>query len=223
MSSPDEPPTDRRETTPAKEKYRFCADFKQQIREPKFAIEVAAFVVLFIYAGFTGYQAWKVKQSTDAATKSADAAVASVRAWLAVIDYKIPDPVDVNNGIFEIDIKNVGKLPSTGMSITAEFRYLDAKASPIQIGVCPEKRISVYGPMQADQLIPLKPPLERLNLSKEQVGALTTHTANLAIHGCLHYGTVPLGFGDTEFCSVFYAFADKNISLPCGTTIQVMK
>jgi len=80
-----------------------------------------------------GVLVWSTRETqiaANAAKQSADAEVASVRGWVVLANYKIPDAIDVNSGPFEFDVKNVGKTPTTGMSLRVEFQVV-ARDQPI--------------------------------------------------------------------------------------------
>jgi hypothetical protein len=63
----------------------FVDDWRKEIREPKFALECAGFIVLFVYAIYTVRMYYANQTSADAAKRAADLAVRSQRPimWLS--------------------------------------------------------------------------------------------------------------------------------------------
>jgi hypothetical protein len=80
----EQPPANGQADSSQKKKCALYEKFKRKLRKPRFAVEVAALIAVVFYTIFAGYQSCKLQETTKATKESADAAVASVRAWLVV-------------------------------------------------------------------------------------------------------------------------------------------
>jgi hypothetical protein len=122
-----------------------CLDYyeiriKRSLRDPKFALEVAGFVVLFVYAIFTALMYFANQKAADAAKSSADTAAAqfelSERPWVdAQIKINGPLTFDVNGGRLPVmfTLRNSGSTPALITSLT--FRIVMSSEVPNLTGV----------------------------------------------------------------------------------------
>jgi hypothetical protein len=185
----------------------------------------AGIVALFtIVLAIVSYWQWTVATDTaNAAKENADAAIAGVRAWLAVIDFDVPDLKDINTVEFKIKVKNVGKTPSTGVTITNDFVYRHEDELATEMGRCPSLMPRTFGSMGADQSYAY-PVAVNGSYDGSPIAALAGHKARLFIHRCLQYGIIPGNrFGNTEFCSELYITDNKTLTRPCSGMAQIMK
>ncbi len=170
-----------------------------------------------IYA-VLAYDQWIALSNTMIATEqNAEATIAAVRAWTAVVDYTRVDPETIRPGTpLMISVRNIGKTPAIGASISGEFYFWDKKAPFPIINPCPSSVVadSVHiGPLQADQ--PSSWPIFFKNTyTPTQLADLSAHRSGLILHGCIHYQTVVKVSGLTDFCSIFYLGPD-DVTLPC--------
>lgn len=168
------------------------------------------------------------ERAAEAAKESADAAVASVRAWVAVVNWTpVPPPEMVNGGI-GIKILNVGKTSGLSVQVREEALFLAPGEKEPTFTKCPSSEPFPVGNTiePEDKLSPPIPPLPlSTRLDSKQIGALG-RGSRLILHGCITYKNViapsnePVA-GLTEFCSVFYGYPDRNLTKGCRSGNQM--
>jgi hypothetical protein len=161
-----------------------------------------------------------------ATEKSAEATLANVRPWLTVADYDIPHLNDIPSGTFRIKVKNVGKAPSTGITVKSWLDYKEKDQKPPEMGACPKPGGIPYGAMEAESPAYFYPsPMkEQKNFRADRLDAVRDRRARLFLHGCLDYGLQGNAVGDTEFCAELYVLPDPKPTIPCGEArAEIMK
>ncbi len=162
------------------------------------------------------------------AKDAANAEIADTRAWMAVVDWKVPDPQHVNEGIGK-EIQNVGKTPALDLEIKEESVFWKI-GTPIPIFTkCPDTERWIAGNTSqagdAPRVIHATPLATKY--TNAQIAEFQ-RTAGLILHGCLRYKNVVVADdvalpGLTEFCSIFYATPNKDQAIGCGETGNQMK
>jgi hypothetical protein len=150
-------------------------------------------VFTIIYTIISVWQGCISQETARASKLSADAAVASTRAWLIPTKH-IPDHEQPS-----VDFVNAGKTPAVGMRSTQEFDVWPGGDMPARkFPGCPSgNETAAHGPIQPDEHLPLTPPFP---LTEAQTNALKG-PGGVIIHGCLRYQNVVGGKeGLTEFC-----------------------
>jgi hypothetical protein len=195
-----------------------CYDLYQRIKQkaynkPRFFVELAALVVVSFYTLFTGIQTWKIRQSTNAATESADAAVATSRAWIVPAE----NPPQTNRLTVVLNWINAGKTPAVKLHATAEY--------PSNLGSmtwgCDHLKKTNW-----DNRMPFLLPGtdKKFEFTLNELPAAWTqgdpHSSQiLNIHGCIWYTDVLTSRErDTEFCYQAWkqgASTASIVALPC--------
>jgi hypothetical protein len=173
-------------------------------------------LVLFtaIYSLISLYGLWVAIQSARLAQQSADASVATVRAWLDTHSFKfIYSPPDARQPVtpeFSVNVENLGKTPAKALTITLEFAFDDQHADK-QFNGCPEV------PPGRIPFLVAGPPGDPWTVSVSTVTAaqfarLNAGTdASVYAHGCVRYHDVMTDqVRLTEFCVRYYG-ADNYI------------
>lgn len=157
---------------------------KQRYRLEKVAVLVAAF-----YAAVTFFM-WRTSlQATNAAKASADAAAASVRAWLVLTDIDTDEGSDPKTPEGDIHFINVGKTPATNILGYVEFRVPipGPNFNPVW-SKCPSyvaRRDPVLA-TNATSAIRISPPSSD-QLTRDEITRLDSGKMDLFIHGCITY------------------------------------
>ncbi len=120
----------------------FKQRFEKKIQDPKFALELAGFIVLCIYAFFTLLMYCANKKAADAAKKSADISeatlVASNRPWVSG-SFEISKPPSIQGNTVELEyiatLKNSGHAPATNVEISSVMAFVGGSAGPITWGI----------------------------------------------------------------------------------------
>jgi hypothetical protein len=102
----------------------FKKRFEKEIRKPKFALEIAGFFVLFVYAAFTIAMYFANRAAANAATSAADTAAKQLeltsRPWVD-LDVSIIAPITHDSNGLHIEFtfvpKNIGQSPAQNVSI----------------------------------------------------------------------------------------------------------
>jgi hypothetical protein len=166
---------------------------------------------------------WVAIQSARLAQQSADASVATVRAWLDTHSFKfVHTPPDVRQPVipeFSMTVENLGKTPAKALAITIEFAF-DNEHADKQFSGCPEANLGRIPFMVAG------PPGEPWAISVSSVTAaqfaqLKAGTnASVYAHGCVQYHDVMTDrVRLTEFCVRYYG-ADNYIVCDNGNLME---
>jgi hypothetical protein len=146
-------------------------------------------------------------RQANASKQSADAEVATVRAWVTTDQHKLvyPDPSKPLYGpIFSVNLTNVGKTPAINVEMTKEFVFDDHDSDHLFLK-CPTGYKQTAPFLLADGSMLFSDGVK--DLPKEQFARLSGFGSNaIYVHGCIRYHDV---VGDaqrlTEFCLRFYA------------------
>jgi len=181
----------------------FQGRFEKRMRDPKFALEVAGFIVLCVYAFFTILLYCANKNAADAAKASADAAVAQTRPiiWL-VSDFGHPNylPSPSEQITWELRFKNYGKTPA-GELVFAEIYLktgIDGQWMPTYIGkdVKPEKIAHPVAPDEEIRIDGVTAP----GISQNRFDQLLGISKAISIKGTISYTDTSKVFYETKFC-----------------------
>ncbi|MGO9058508.1 MAG: hypothetical protein ACLQU2_14150 [Candidatus Binataceae bacterium] len=201
-------------------KKTFYERFKHDIKNPRFAVEVVALVFLIIYTLFTGYQSCQMRKSTKAATESADASVASVRAWIGITSIEGPDVGSIQTQPLTRKIENTGRAPGLNLNFIEEYIPWpkNGQVRMPQFSNCPATGQRFFYPaIEAtgiNQSVSVSPPLP-FPLKDKELADLKSRKTALVIHGCVTYdniGSMPQG--TTEYCWILYVI--QNSFMPCA-------
>jgi hypothetical protein len=142
----------------------------------------------------------------NATNKAAEAALAGVRPWLHVDNYKIPPITELESTPFKICVANLGPAPSTGVVIRTWLTYRGKDEEPPAMGVCPSKSAGLtYGSLgPKSQPFPYSTSEMETHYKPEQIQAIGRGDAQLFLHGCVHYALQGGEWRDTEFCARLY-------------------
>jgi hypothetical protein len=112
----------------------FVNRFKQKLCEPKFALEFAGFIVLSIYAGFTGAMYCSNRDAANAAKESADTLKIQNRPWINVPESIEPDQLTPvfpgSSWAFKFTLKNLGQYPAVVMQPAVILTDIDKDEIP---------------------------------------------------------------------------------------------
>lgn len=224
MLPTDQPPTEGQEGNAEEKQCAFYEKFKRKLCKPRFAIEVVALVAVVLYTIFAGYQSCKLRETTEATKESADAVVASVRAWIVLSKYDPPTvrALKIFNGNmpFVVEFQNAGKTPATDITSGIEFVYVAKGEKPPKFSSCPKDDGTSSMLINAGQPFSINPEIKP-HLSAQQIDTLANGSnlgGSLYIHGCVHYHDVLTRQArKTEFCGYDYA----EIMFSCPTNNQL--
>jgi len=153
---------------------------------------------------------WVAIQASRLARESADAGIATVRAWLDVNSFKfIFSPPNARQQIaprFTMTVENLGKSPAKNLVFTVEFEF-DDQSGDKQFTACPESGLARSPFMVAG------PPGEPFTFEVEKVTPAQLaglkvapgNNASVYAHGCVRYNDVMTNLPRiTEFCVRYY-------------------
>jgi hypothetical protein len=157
-----------------------------------------------IYSLISLFALWVAIRSARQAKQSADASVATVRAWLDTHSFKfIYSPPGAREQLapqFSLTIENLGRTPAKDLSMTVGFVFEDQPTDK-QFSGCPETNSNQVPFMVAG------PPGEPWTVAVGTVPAADFAklkpggTASVYAHGCVHYHDVMTDqVRLTEFC-----------------------
>jgi hypothetical protein len=148
--------------------------------------------------------------SARMARQSADASIATVRAWLDIHSLKfvhsppnLPQPVAP---AFSLTVENLGRTPAKQLAVTVEFVFNDQSADK-QFTGCPETNLirnpfMVAGPPGEPFTFPLG---ANLAAKLAQLNGAADSSLSLYVHGCVRYHDVMTNLQRlTEFCVRYY-------------------
>jgi len=176
---------------------------RRSLRDPKFVLEVAGFLVLTIYAISTILMYFANKKAADAAKASADAAVSEARPiiWL-INDFGQPNyhPSPSEQITWELRFKNYGKTPASrvflgeiymktgvdGQWMPAYF-IEDMKPEKIPHPVAPDEEIRIAG-VTAPGISPIR------------FNELLSTSKGISIKGTISYADAANSSYETAFC-----------------------
>ncbi len=164
-------------------------DQKKQHRDNRKNRTIAwlAVVGAWFYATVTTFQYCEMKTATTAAKNSADSSFASVRAWLDIADWSVPEPEWINKGIGK-KLANVGKTSALVPEIVEESFFLPTPDSPLpHFTACddfPQKKTNVGSVIEAGYpWHPIDPfPLTR-HYTDAEIAKLREHRSGVILHG----------------------------------------
>jgi hypothetical protein len=190
--------------------YRFwhwCRDLSG-IHRATFFLEIVGIVVVAIYRTVAALQWCQMRSATratktaaDAARKSADAEVATVRAWLAVSDqqfvYIDPAPGKVFSPMFGLKINNVGKTIGRQLKTSEEFVF-DDSAQLRHFPQCPTTHKSEIQFIKVGETQWWSEPIK--TIGKGQFARVVKRQGNASIyaHGCIEYRDVVIKVGASD-------------------------
>jgi hypothetical protein len=169
-------------------------------------------LVLFtaVYSVISMAGLWVAIQASRLARESADAGIATVRAWVDVNSFKfIYSPASARQQIapkFTMTVENLGKTPAKALVLTVEFAF-DDQSGDKQFAGCPETNLARSPFMVAG------PPGEPWTFAVENVtpaqltGLKSTSDNNASVyaHGCVRYNDVMTNQPRlSEFCVRYY-------------------
>jgi hypothetical protein len=171
-------------------------------------------IVVSIYT-VTAIALWcQTRQATEATKMSADAQVATVRAWMWPVNWQethIPSFADMQAGKwapFDFQLLNVGHTPAINPRMRKiAFIYhpsVDSLAMP-EFPHCPDKPLAEEpGAREAQVILPNEGPqmhLAATKLSVAQYDMLFKGHATLTMWGCVYYNIVSSEqIGISEYC-----------------------
>jgi hypothetical protein len=170
-------------------------------------------VVVIIYS-ITTVALWvQTKRATEASKISADAEVATVRAWVVVGDWKwnaIPSYDDVTASKWapaDFTYSNIGHTPATNPKLaTMIFLYHPDGSPDPQFPLCPNVPVATADRPEARQNMVIIPSAGvamhwTCTLPPDQYDALSHGHASLYLAGCMWYNVVSSDqFGVTQYC-----------------------
>jgi hypothetical protein len=132
----------------------------------------------------------EMKKTTEATKLSADAATASVQAWIVPSDRSYRGIDSENRVIFEFDFKNVGKTSAldVGFGVTFDFYEGETVTTPLtyQPYECPEIR-SRSGVLPSEPGGKYEVVTSSKSYTKARLDMLSKKKAHIFIHGCVTY------------------------------------
>jgi hypothetical protein len=149
--------------------------------------------------------------SARMAGQSADASIATVRAWLDIHTLKfVYSPPNARQPVaptFSLTVENLGRTPAKALALTVEF-VLDNQEVDKQFTACPGTNLvrnpfMVAGPPGE----PFTFPLDRELAAKfAQLNEGTDRNLSIYAHGCVRYHDVMTNLERvTEFCVRYYS------------------
>jgi hypothetical protein len=123
-----------------------------------------------------------------------NAAIAAERAWLDIVDWRVPSAEQVNKGIGE-QIENVGKTPALQPELMEETFFLRTKDSPMpHLTECrdfpADTKYSIERITEADmphEVLARK--FDRM-YSRAEIALFKRHLSGLILHGCVTYNYI---------------------------------
>lgn len=148
--------------------------------------------------------------SSRMARQSADASIATVRAWLDVHTLKfvhsLPDAPQPVAPSFSLTVENLGRTPAKQLAVTVELVFDDQSAAK-QFSGCPATNLirspfMVAGPPGEPFTFPLGTDLAT---KLAQLNGATDSRLSVYVHGCVRYHDVMTNLERlTEFCVRYY-------------------
>ena len=183
-------------------------DFYRRLSKASFVLEIVGVFVVAAYTTIAALQWCDMRTAALAAKESADAAVASVRAWIVVTKYDPPrvQAMKLFNMPFAVEFENAGKTPATDISDGIEFVFVPKDRPAPKFKGCPKNEDTPEMLIRAGQPFSINPEIKP-HLSADQKESLTNGNAggSLFIHGCLHYHDVLTRKQRvTEFCGFYF-------------------
>lgn len=200
----DLPPSEDENAKPNSGQKGFRQRLKRDIQKPRFVVEIAALAVVVCYTAFAGYQSCKMRDATEASKESADAAIASVRAWIAPSGWETTgDPMDRKYPIV-MKFKNVGHTLANDIVGYFEFRPLPSSVPAPKFKRCPSDIVEKMLPINANEEFSFNEIVPKFPVDKESL--FKTGRGSLYIHGCIKYRDVlnPHVVHVTELCSYLF-------------------
>jgi hypothetical protein len=167
-----------------------------------------------IYSMISLVGLWVAIESARLARQSADAGVATVRAWLDAHSFKfVYSPPGARQQVtpeFTVTLENIGKTPAKALDMTVEFAF-DDQSGDKRFEGCPEANLHRVPFMVAGP--PGEPwPVLVATVTSAQFATLKSEagsSASVYAHGCVRYRDVMTDrVRLTEFC-VRYFGADN--------------
>src|SRR5215469_3768135 len=185
-------------------------------------VTTLAIIALFLVSG---YQGCELRKESIATKQSADVSVATVRAWVAVVDWIVPEPRSLGRGGLGMMIENVGKTPALNLTISQEGKLWRVGQSLPVLKSCAELPIptAIGNVLQAGgRPVRVSEPLVLTDIDAGQLSKLGDQTIGLVLHGCITYENVLNAAGralpgQTEYCTIFYTQQNKNLTIGCGS------
>ncbi len=182
-------------------------------------IERATLGAAGIVALVSIWQGCLTRKAINQARISANANVATVRAWLVPVN-TYPPPIEALNpsAKFPIKIQNTGQTPAMDLTLTEEFKFWDGSLTQTrdQFGPCPAKGTPhFYGALSKDDPpYTFDQPTLDITLTPDQQKELG-RTGMIIVHACLSYRTIS-GGGLTDYCIVAYGpNTGQGATAPC--------
>ena len=153
---------------------------------------------------------WVAIQASRLARETADAGIATVRAWVDVNSFKfVFSPANARQQIaprFTMTAENLGKSPAKSLVFTVEFAF-DNQPGDKQFTGCPENN-----PVRSPFMVAGPPgepwTFEVENVTPDQLSGLkgsSDKNASVYAHGCVRYNDVMTNLPRlSEFCVRYY-------------------
>jgi hypothetical protein len=148
--------------------------------------------------------------SSRMARQSADASIATVRAWLDIPTLKfvhsLPNEPQPAAPEFSLTVENLGRTPAKQLAVTVEFVF-DGQSADKQFTGCPETNLihnpfMVAGPPGEPFTFPLG---ANLAAKLAQLNGAAASGLSIYAHGCVRYHDVMTNLQRlTEFCVRYY-------------------
>lgn len=148
--------------------------------------------------------------SSRMARQSADASIATVRAWLDIPTLKfvhpLPNVPQPEAPVFSLTVENLGRTPAKQLAVTVEFVFDDQSADK-QFTGCPATNLirnpfMVAGPPGEPFTFPLG---TNLAAKLAQLNGAADSGLSVYAHGCVRYHDVMTNVQRlTEFCVRYY-------------------
>jgi hypothetical protein len=148
--------------------------------------------------------------SARLARQSADASIATVRAWLDIPTVKFvsspPNAHEPGAPTFSLTVENLGRTPAKALAVTVEFVF-DNQAVDQQFTGCPRTNLvstpfMVAGPPGEPFTFPLG---SELAAKFAQLNGAADRNLSIYAHGCVRYHEVMTNLERlTEFCVRYY-------------------
>jgi hypothetical protein len=148
--------------------------------------------------------------SARMARQSADASIATVRAWLDIhtlkFVYSLPNAPQPAAPGFSLTVENLGRTPAKALAVTVEFAF-DGQAADKQFTGCPATNLirnpfMVAGPPGEPFTFPIDGDLAA---NFAQLNGAEGSRLSIYAHGCVRYYDVMTNLQRlTEFCVRYY-------------------
>jgi hypothetical protein len=145
--------------------------------------------------------------SARMAQQSADASIATVRAWLDIPTVKfVSSPPNARQPEFSLTVENLGRTPAKALAVTVEFVF-DSQAADEQFTTCPATNLiknpfMVAGPPGELFTFPLG---AAVAAKLAQLNEAAHNGVSVYAHGCVRYHDVMTNLERiTEFCVRYY-------------------